>query len=106
MAAVGGPSKVQGSSLKAGDRSPRVTQLYPAKGHDVHTVIDIFAIHGMDTTSPRTWIFEGKERDVNWLQDPDMLPQGLRNARILTCNWPSRLYRDPNSVEMVISELA
>ncbi|PHH60507.1 hypothetical protein CDD81_1597 [Ophiocordyceps australis] len=104
-----------------------VTQVYPQVGQDLETNVDIFAIHGLDTTSPETWTFKydevvnrllkGKrkrsrsedgqqEKDVNWLTSPDMLPHDIPKARIFTCNWPSQLYHDPDTIEMTISELS
>ncbi|ETS82425.1 hypothetical protein PFICI_04301 [Pestalotiopsis fici W106-1] len=116
-----------------------VLQVYPAIGDDIETDVDIFAIHGLDTTSPDTWTFQRKhearpteknnqsglsgrlferrptrvreksdrrKNGVNWLTSPDMLSYDLPRARIFTCNWPSRLYRDQGSVELTVLELA
>jgi hypothetical protein len=52
----------------------------------------IVAVHGLDTGSPRTWIAyaqDGDEtsRQVHWLQDYDMLPAAIPNARIFTYDW-------------------
>lgn len=131
-------AKTQGSGHQRAVGGLAVKQVYPDVGGSVVTDVDIFAIHGLDTTSPGTWTFRHKPKkdspkegdhkgivswvlgrkrkrdddekadlkDINWLMSPDMLPHDLRNARIFTCNWPSRLYRNPKTVEMTISELA
>ncbi|KAI0408886.1 hypothetical protein F4802DRAFT_546886 [Xylaria palmicola] len=54
--------------------------------------IDIIAIHGLDTHSPKTWIAwkeDGKpdSGDVHWLRDEHMLPSVIQNARIFTYDW-------------------
>jgi hypothetical protein len=94
--------------VPAEGHAQRVQQIYPPDGSAAQTTIDIFAIHGLDTTSQKTWNWsrKGKGKDVNWLQDDDMLPHAVPNARVFTCDWPSRLYRDLDSVEMAIPELA
>ncbi|KAI5918146.1 hypothetical protein F4810DRAFT_715778 [Camillea tinctor] len=48
--------------------------------------ISIIAIHGLDTKSLRTWIFDKKDgsRAVHWLKDSDMLPAAVPEARIYT----------------------
>lgn len=52
----------------------------------------IIAIHGLDTQSPNTWASWKKDGDptsgeVHWLQDRDMLPRVIPNARIFTYDW-------------------
>ncbi|KAI1276054.1 hypothetical protein F5Y07DRAFT_367963 [Xylaria sp. FL0933] len=54
--------------------------------------IDIIAIHGLDTHSPKTWMAwkeDGKRDsgDVHWLRDEHMLPSVIQNARIFTYDW-------------------
>jgi hypothetical protein len=72
--------------------------------------IDVIAIHGLDTKSPDTWIYRGKDtnqRDVNWLADEDMLPQTLhQQARIFYCDWPAVLFEESASIPKTITELA
>lgn len=54
-------------------------------------------MHGLQTTSPTTWIayndsyLEGAlvRKYVNWLSDDDMLPAQVPNARIWTFNYNS-----------------
>lgn len=105
MATVAGPSSLRGTDGQPDDQGSRVLQVHPP-GPDTNTVIDLFAIHGLDTTSQTTWTFRGDGGEVNWLQAPDMLPRSLPHARIFTCDWPSRLYRDVDTVALAISELA
>jgi len=52
----------------------------------------IFAVHGLDTSSERTWVAYEKQgdagsRSVDWLRDEDMLPHFVRQARIFTYDW-------------------
>ncbi|KAK4680131.1 hypothetical protein QC764_0041900 [Podospora pseudoanserina] len=69
-----------------------------APAHDVpdNTTIDIIAIHGLGTESPRTWEFKKKGRGgvVSWLSDSDMLPAALPEARIFTYDWNANYFKD------------
>ncbi|KAH7370292.1 armadillo-type protein [Rhexocercosporidium sp. MPI-PUGE-AT-0058] len=70
-----------------------LNQVYPDRTNDsTKTDIDIVAIHGLDTQSPRTWVAWKKDGDrnsgeVHWLQDRNMLPSVISNARIFTYDW-------------------
>ncbi|KAK4232893.1 hypothetical protein C8A03DRAFT_39449, partial [Achaetomium macrosporum] len=61
-----------------------------------HATIDIIAIHGLGTESPRTWEFKKKGGGgvVNWLSDRDMLPAALPEARIFTYDWNANYFGD------------
>lgn len=49
-------------------------KVFPASASD-GTTVDIIAIHGLDTESPRAWTYKKDgSRSVNWLEDSDMLP--------------------------------
>jgi hypothetical protein len=55
------------------------------------------AIHGLDTTSDRTWKAYKVEGDpnsdpVHWLKDKDMLPGQVRDARIFTYDWNAKTF--------------
>ncbi|KAI0478457.1 hypothetical protein GGR56DRAFT_630397 [Xylariaceae sp. FL0804] len=56
-------------------------------------IVDIIAIHGLGTQSPRTWLAYEKldggsqQRSVNWLADEDMLPARFPNSCIWTYDW-------------------
>lgn len=58
----------------------------------------IIAIHGLDTQSPKTWIANKDEGsrvvEVHWLQDPEMLPSKIPDARIFTYDWNSNTFSD------------
>ncbi|KAK7959731.1 uncharacterized protein PG986_004585, partial [Apiospora aurea] len=54
--------------------------------------ISIIAIHGLDTESPRTWIWEKNGTQVHWLRDSDMLPAALPEARIYTYDWNAKVF--------------
>ncbi|KAK1634574.1 hypothetical protein BDP81DRAFT_482391 [Colletotrichum phormii] len=69
--------------------------------------IDIIAVHGLDTRSPDTWEFKTMDgHNVNWLQDKNMLPAEVSNARIFTCDWPAELFETLDAEEDTIQELA
>ncbi|KAF1990458.1 NACHT-domain-containing protein [Aulographum hederae CBS 113979] len=60
--------------------------------------VDVVAIHGLDTGSPRTWIAYAVEKDirsraVHWLEDDDMLPSVIPNARIFTYDWNANTFK-------------
>lgn len=64
------------------------------------TVSSIVAIHGLDTHSPKTWVAWKKDGDsasgeIHWLQDLDMLPSIIPNARIFTYDWNASFDRSP-----------
>ncbi|KAH6957931.1 hypothetical protein BKA56DRAFT_197550 [Ilyonectria sp. MPI-CAGE-AT-0026] len=65
---------------------------------DAHTTLDIVAIHGLDTESPRTWEYKKKPEHgggvVNWLADADMLPAAIPEARIFTYDWNANCFQD------------
>lgn len=42
----------------------------------------IVAVHGLGGDPLKTWT--AKHKDYSWLQDPEMLPKALPQARILT----------------------
>jgi len=81
-------------------------QVYPSPENKVATDVDIIAIHGLDTQSPDTWIWDPKGTRVNWLEDPRMLPERFPTARILTCDWPSGLFEQPGFVPSMVDEFA
>ncbi|MCJ1224820.1 hypothetical protein MMC12_001466 [Toensbergia leucococca] len=64
------------------------------------TSADIIAIHGLGTTSPRTWEARGDQAcgtqrtQVNWLSDHDMLPNVVPSANIFTFTWNSNYYKN------------
>lgn len=78
-------------------------------GSETDTV-DIFAIHGLDTKSPDTWIWKNDPKDpnglgVNWLADKHMLPSRVGRSRIFTCDWPAELFETRDFVEHTFEEL-
>jgi len=80
--------------------------VYPSPENKIATDIDIIAIHGLDTQSPDTWIWDPKGTRVNWLEDPRMLPKRFPTARIFTCDWPADLFEQPGFVQKMIDEFA
>lgn len=79
---------------------------------EADTDVDIIAIHGLDTKSPDTWIWKdptdpkNKDKWVNWLEDPRLLPATVGRARIFTCDWPNKLFDPRNLQGKTIEEFA
>ncbi|RCI11752.1 hypothetical protein L249_7674 [Ophiocordyceps polyrhachis-furcata BCC 54312] len=77
---------------------------------ETNTDLDIIAVHGLDTTSEVTWTWKdgkdprNKEKWVNWLEAPDMLPSVDQHARIYTCDWPAPLLEPSGLVQMSVQE--
>ncbi|RDW57837.1 hypothetical protein BP5796_12638 [Coleophoma crateriformis] len=79
---------------------PRLYPVYPPNNSTENTNVDIVAVHGLETWSPRTWIGQkdygtpnaGKE--VNWLSDPDMLHENIPGAKIWVYDYNSNYSRD------------
>ncbi|KAI1820273.1 ARM repeat-containing protein [Xylaria intraflava] len=86
----------------------RLCQVYPSPESEIVTDIDVIAIHGLDTNSPHTWTWkrQGSNQGVNWLADPEMLPQRIPTARIFTCDWPADRFERPDLVQKTIAEFA
>lgn len=90
----------------------RLLKVYPPEGADDGTSVDIIAIHGLGTTTPRTWEYKTKTGSVvNWLSDSNMLPDIVPSARIYTFSWNARYYADAsvarieNVAEVLLSVL-
>ncbi|KAJ2987514.1 hypothetical protein NUW58_g4464 [Xylaria curta] len=86
----------------------RKVAIYPAPESEIATDVDIIAIHGPDTDSPRTWTWkhEQQKQDVNWLEDLEMLPSRVPKARIFTYNWPADLFEPQDYNHKTIEEFA
>lgn len=68
----------------------RVRHFYPTENST--DCVSVIAIHGLDTESPRTWIWEKNGTQVHWLRDSDMLPTAIPEARIYTYDWNARVF--------------
>lgn len=83
----------------------------PSETESESDAVDIFAIHGLDTKSPDTWIWKDdpknpNERGVNWLADKHMLPSRVGRSHIFTCDWPAELFETRDFAEHTFEELA
>ncbi|KAI1116608.1 hypothetical protein F5Y14DRAFT_48711 [Nemania sp. NC0429] len=94
----------------------KITRVFPPIqdegdiGNEIDAV-DIFAVHGLDTKSPDTWIWKDNPKDpqgpgVNWLADKHMLPSRVGHSRIFTCDWPAELFETRDFAEHTFGELA
>ncbi|XP_044720024.1 ankyrin repeats (3 copies) domain-containing protein [Hirsutella rhossiliensis] len=78
-----------------------LNQVYPDQSDgSIKTDLDIIAIHGLDTQSPGTWVAWKDDGDptsghVHWLQDQNMLPSVIPNARIFTYDWNANFDDNP-----------
>lgn len=94
----------------------KLARVYPPTQDESETgsetdTVDIFAIHGLDTKSPDTWIWKDNPKDpnepgVNWLADKHMLPSRVGHSRIFTCDWPAELFETRDFAEHTFGELA
>jgi len=87
-------------SRSAEPRKFGLKQVFPDQNDDSsETDIDIIAIHGLDTQSPKTWVAwkdgDPTSGEVHWLQDHNMLPNIIPNARIFTYDWNANFDSNP-----------
>ncbi|KAI1110650.1 hypothetical protein F5Y14DRAFT_428311 [Nemania sp. NC0429] len=69
-------------------------KVFPPDGKDDNSTVDIIAIHGLDTDSPRTWTYKSGANEINWLEDARLLPAAVPQARIYTYNWDAKVFAD------------
>ena len=83
------PARFASDSTRSTGQGVRLNQV---NKDNEDTVIDIIAIHGLDTKSPDTWTWRDRRNpnvSVNWLAD--LLPVDVEKARIFTLDWPANL---------------
>lgn len=99
--------KHSSTQFRAQERGVRLIQVDTPNKDEKETDIDIIAIHGLETSSPKTWEWEaGDLKKVNWLSHPEMLPKTAERARIFCCDWLADLYERPNLIQKTVDELA
>ncbi|EWG45917.1 hypothetical protein FVEG_15889 [Fusarium verticillioides 7600] len=106
MEVTGQPSLVE---KKEPPRELGLYQVFPDPKNVEETekkVVDIVAIHGLDTRSPTTWIawkIDGDRNsgDVHWLKDEEMLPKFLPNCRMLTYDWNANIDKDAETESLL-----
>ncbi|KAL5358354.1 hypothetical protein BJX96DRAFT_39877 [Aspergillus floccosus] len=89
-----------------GTRAVRLQQVYSPPENQTRTDIDISAIHGLDTNSEETWVWNPKGDNVNWLKQSDMLPDKVPSARSFTCDWPANLFEESDFIQKEFEEFA
>ncbi|KAI0854712.1 hypothetical protein F4860DRAFT_522539 [Xylaria cubensis] len=67
-------------------------KVFPRDGEIDETTVDIIAIHGLDTDSPRTWTYKKGDSEINWLER--LLPADVKDARIYTYNWDAKVFNN------------
>ncbi|KAL6231121.1 hypothetical protein BDW75DRAFT_233868 [Aspergillus navahoensis] len=87
-------------------RPVHLQQVYPLPESQTRTDVDIIAIHGLDTNSEETWVWDPKGSNVNWLKQSHMLPKRFPTARIFTCDWPADLFEEPDFIQKEFEEFA
>ena len=72
------------------------------------TCSSIVAVHGLDTSSPKTWLAYEKDgpaevrgRAFNWLCDDDMLPAVVPKARIWTFDYNANYHSNASVVDLL-----
>jgi len=68
----------------------------------------IVAVHGLDTSSPKTWLAYEKDgppdirgRAFNWLSDADMLPIVVPKTRIWTFDYNANYHSNAPVVDLL-----
>ncbi|KAI1357149.1 hypothetical protein F5Y08DRAFT_324892 [Xylaria arbuscula] len=95
----------QQQHLDTVDSRVGLVQQFPDPEDPVATrsaIVDVVALHGLRAQSPKTWIAwkDGQSAasgEVNWLQDPKMLPSKIPQARILTYDWNANYAEDASA---------
>ena len=71
-------------------------------------VFSIVAVHGLDTSSPQTWIAYERDgppsirgRAFNWLSDDDMLPAIVPKARIWTFDYNANYHSNASVADLL-----
>ncbi|KAI0195452.1 ribonuclease-like protein p/mrp subunit [Astrocystis sublimbata] len=79
------PNSNGGTSIKQNDmdKSTGLEELYRGE----NPAIDIIAVHGINGHPVNTFSAQGASR--TWLGDPEMLPQDIKDSRILTYGYPA-----------------
>ncbi|KEY73422.1 hypothetical protein S7711_06841 [Stachybotrys chartarum IBT 7711] len=102
------PPAAKAPAVKADQIKPQdlglKTYRVPMEGHD--TEIDIVAVHGLGVNPKTTWIHGVSKR--NWLEDLNMLPSRLPDARIMSYCYDSQWIGDQavrSSLEGVATKL-
>ncbi|RWA09894.1 hypothetical protein EKO27_g5209 [Xylaria grammica] len=69
-------------------------KVFPRDGENDNSTVDIIAIHGLDTDSPRTWTYKKGGGEINWLEHKCLLPADVPSARIYTYNWDAKVFKN------------
>ncbi|GAW16747.1 hypothetical protein ANO14919_061840 [Xylariales sp. No.14919] len=69
-------------------------KVFPRDGENDNSTVDIIAIHGLDTDSPRTWTYKKGGSEINWLEHKCLLPADVPSARIYTYNWDAKVFKN------------
>ncbi|KAI1176639.1 hypothetical protein F4777DRAFT_545378 [Nemania sp. FL0916] len=69
-------------------------KVFPPDSEIDKSTVDIIAIHGLDTDSPRTWTYTNGHREIKWLEDKCLLPAAVPYARIYTYNWDAKVFNN------------
>ncbi|KAF2178263.1 hypothetical protein K469DRAFT_731735 [Zopfia rhizophila CBS 207.26] len=68
--------------------------LYPKDNPqaNIESAVDIVAVHGMGAHPDDTWCTLVNGRHINWLEEPNMLPEATPNARIMRYGYQSQWF--------------
>jgi len=113
-------SKLRGRLSRVPDEQLGIKVLYPPTERERNSAkVDIVAVHGLAAIPDSTWVAHtggnesvaggnARTRRVNWLQDADMLPDLVKEARILRFGYDSLwIGEDPvrTSITLIANEL-
>ena len=80
----------------------------PAWGGRSSRNSSIVAVHGLDTSSPKTWLAYERDgppdirgRAFNWLSDVEMLPAVIPNVRIWTFDYNANYHSNAPVVDLL-----
>ncbi|MCJ1251264.1 hypothetical protein MMC30_008495 [Trapelia coarctata] len=87
---------------------PHLNKVFPKHDSQEDSEVDIVAVHGLDTSSPKTWLAYEKDgppnvrgRVFNWLSDDDMLPTIVPKARIWTFDYNANYHSNASVVDLL-----
>ncbi|KAI1365233.1 hypothetical protein F5Y08DRAFT_304790 [Xylaria arbuscula] len=85
------------STTRSSTSRPPFEVLYPSSNAHKKIEVDIIAVHGLGSNVDWSWTWQdrsGHRPTVRWLQDADMLPHVIPQARIIAYNYESRWHAD------------
>ncbi|KAI1125800.1 hypothetical protein F5Y10DRAFT_294384 [Nemania abortiva] len=75
---------------------PALEILYPLPTNDTsdEAEVDIIAVHGLGSDVDWAWTWKDGDKQINWLQAPNMLPTKVPKSRIIAYSYESKWHVD------------